>query len=235
MIVGTGLVARAFAQHADVLGDVCVYAAGVSNSACTDVREFERERQRLDATFAAIPDSSLFVYFSTCSVEDPAEQYSSYVQHKRIMETRVRNRNRYLILRLPQLAGATPNPHTLLNFLYARIVRSERFSVWRGATRNIIDVDDVARIACDLLLVEHVNGETINIANIAGSPILDIVAAMERATGHRAIFDIIERGSGYAIDVARSAAARLRCAVNFDAGYLERTLRKYYASHDSTP
>lgn len=234
MIVGTGLIARAFAPHVAKLDGICVYAAGVSNSACTDAREFERERLRVDAALAATPKLDRFVYFSTCSIADPAARDTGYVRHKLAMEARVRERERHLVLRLPQLAGATPNPHTLLNYLYARIVRSERLDVWRGAARNIIDVDDVVRIALDLLHVENANGETIDIASTVNTPILDIVATMERTTGHRAVFDIIERGAGYAIDVGRTTAARRRCGVQFDVGYLERTLRKYYASHDSS-
>ncbi len=236
MIVGTGLVASAFASHADpkVLGNVCVYAAGVSNSACTDTREFERERVRLGAALAECPQVRLFLYFSTCSTDDPAARDSGYVCHKLAMEALVRERSRHLILRLPQLAGATPNPHTLLNYLYARIVRSERFVVWRGASRNIIDVEDVVRIALDLMTVEHACARTINIASTADSPILDLVAAMERATGHRAIFDIIERGAGYAIDTGSIRASLQRCGLSFSGDYLQRTLNKYYAPHART-
>lgn len=62
------------------------------------------------------------------------------------MEALVTHHPRHLILRLPQVAGRTPNPHTLLNYLYARISRGESFRLWRNARCNIIDVDDVAAI-----------------------------------------------------------------------------------------
>ena len=233
MIIGTGLIARAFAAHQDALAGTCVYAAGVSNSSCGDPREFERERQRMLAAMTDCTADQLFLYFSTCSIDDPAAQGSAYVLHKRAMEGLVAKRKRHLVFRLPQLAGATPNPHTLLNYLYARIVRSERFTIWTGASRNIIDVDDVARIACDLVLAENACGETINIANSENSSIFDIVRSMQAVLGHRAIFDIIDRGAGYTIAIDRIQASLSRCCISFSGDYLSRTIRKYYGHHDS--
>src|SRR6185437_5053251 len=142
MIVGSGLLARAFERRAGLLEGVCVYAAGVSNSACTDRTEFEHDRARLQRVMASLPDDMRLVYFSTCSICDPWARESPYAQHKLEVEEIVRGRRGHLIVRLPQLAGSTPNPHTLLNYLYNRIVRSERFDLSQHATRNIIDVAD---------------------------------------------------------------------------------------------
>lgn len=233
MIFGTGLIARAFVPHLQALSGACVYAAGVSNSSCTDPREFERERQRVTDAIATTPAASLFLYFSTCSVDDPAVRESAYVRHKLAMEQLVRRRDRHLVLRLPQLAGNTPNPHTLLNHLYARIVRSERFAIWRGATRNVIDVDDVARIVTDLVVSENASGETINVANSRGYGILEIVRSIEEAVGHEAIFDIIDRGAGYTVDIDRIEAALRRCSLSFPEDYLPRVIRKYYGHNVS--
>ena len=227
MIVGSGVIARAFRAHVAGLPDVCVYAAGVSNSSCKDAREFARERERLQAAIESLRDSTLLLYFSTCSINDPAAQDSGYVIHKRAMENLVAQRSRHLILRLPQLAGRTPNPHTLLNYLHARIVRSERFDVFRGAARNVIDVDDVARIVSQLVR-DGACAETINVACTRNVPILDIVRCMEDVVGHRAVFDIIEAGASYAIDTARIGTALARCGVSFPTDYLRRTIEKYY-------
>ena len=230
-IIGSGLIARAFAPRADALTDVCIYAAGVSNSSCNDTREFARERERLQAAADSLNDTTLLLYFSTCSINDPAAQNSAYVNHKRAMEQLVAQRPRHLILRLPQLAGRTPNPHTLLNYLHARIVRSERFAVFRGARRNIIDVDDVANVVVELVR-EGACAETINVACTHSAPIFDIVRCMEETVGHRAIFDIIDAGAGYPIDTTRIAAALARCGISFPADYLRRTIEKYYGHHD---
>jgi nucleoside-diphosphate-sugar epimerase len=233
MIVGSGLIARAFIQGgAYAFDDTCFYAAGVSNSGCLDEREFQRERMRLDQAIADCPPDDRFVYFSTCSIEDPAMRNSAYVQHKLRMEDVVRERARHLILRLPQVAGKTPNPHTLLNHLHARISRSERFHVWGGAIRNIVDVEDIVKIALDLIAKEDANAETINIANPRSSGMLDIVQAMERVLDARAVFDILDRSSGVAIDVARISASIRRCGIAFGHAYLDQVVGKYYGAYD---
>jgi len=232
MIIGTGLIARAFAPYLQALPGACIYAAGVSNSSCEDAREFERERQRLGAALASVHASSLFLYFSTCSVDDPAAREGAYARHKLTMEAQVRQRGRHLVIRLPQLAGSTPNPHTLLNHLYARIARSERFAIWRGATRNIIDVEDAARIVTDLVVTEKASGETINVANSRSYGIFDVVRVMEDTLGYKAIFDIIDRGGGYTIGVDRIQPALRRCEMAFPDDYLHRVIRKYYGRHN---
>lgn len=229
MIVGSGLIARAFIQGgANALAGTCFYAAGVSNSGCRDEREYLRERERLCAAMAACPPGDRFVYFSTCSIEDPAMRESEYVRHKVRMENLVRERAGHLILRLPQVAGSTPNPHTLLNYLHARIARSERFHIWSGATRNIIDVEDVVKIAMDLIATEGASAETINIANPRSTMMLDIVRAMERTLDTRAIFDMLDKGSGAPIDIGRISASIRRCTIAFGDSYLGDIIEKYY-------
>jgi nucleoside-diphosphate-sugar epimerase len=228
MIVGSGLLAKAFAAHAPGLQNVCIYAAGVSNSSCRDTQEFERDRLRLEATITETDASALLVYFSTCSVRDPWSQDSAYIVHKNLLEDIVRERERFLIVRLPQIAGKTANPHTLLNYLYNRIVRSERFDLWRNSSRNIIDVGDVAAVVADLVNSEAVTAETVNVANSRNFTLPQIVSALEITTRRRAIYNSVDKGGDYAIDTARIADSVRRCGVAFDEGYLLRILRKYY-------
>jgi len=140
MIIGSGLIAHAFRTAYAQREDVCLYAAGVSNSACRDPHEFARERERLTAALNKSQAIDCFVYFGTCSVADPEVQDTDYVRHKLAMEELVAAHPRHLILRLPQVAGTTPNPHTLLNYLYAHIARSEAFQLWLDARRNIIAI-----------------------------------------------------------------------------------------------
>ena len=86
MIIGSGLLARAFTPAFLNRDEVCIYAAGVSNSNCTDAREFEREHQRLGDALQQSKDLDAFVYFGSCSVFDPHAQKTPYVQHKLMME-----------------------------------------------------------------------------------------------------------------------------------------------------
>jgi nucleoside-diphosphate-sugar epimerase len=145
------------------------------------------------------------------------------------MESLVRAHAPFLIIRLPQVAGRTPNPHTLLNHLHARIRRSERFDLWHRASRNVINVDDVASLAVDLLLHERARSETINIANPNNSTMTEIVRTLEHITQRRAICNLLDRGGEYMIDTSRIEASIQRCKIRFDETYLLRTLTKFYA------
>lgn len=227
MIIGSGLLARAFSDAYSECEDVCVYAAGVSNSGCTDPREFERERIRLEDALQTKRHIETFVYFGTCSVADPDVKNTPYVQHKLVMEKMVSAHPHYLILRLPQVAGITPNPHTLLNFLYARISRSESFDLWSKAKRNIIDVDDVALIGQQLIENKASHNSIYNIANIENYSMHDIVAAVEVVVGKRAVYDVVERGADYFIDTTTTYLNIEDANRMFGNQYLENVIRKY--------
>lgn len=228
MIIGSGLLARAFAPHFAESKEHCVYAAGVSNSNCTDQREFDREQNRLKEAIEQHRSLDLFIYFGTCSAYGSPDLASPYVQHKIKMEKLVVGHPKYLILRLPQTAGKTENPHTLLNYIFARIARSERFQIWKNARRNIIDVEDVARIARCLILEEGVRRECVNVANIYDCAMDEIVRVMERVVGKKAIFDSIDKGDSYPIDTRRVQEFAKRCGVVFGPEYLEGIVKKYY-------
>jgi nucleoside-diphosphate-sugar epimerase len=228
MIVGSGLLARAFGPAYSGRPDICVYAAGVSNSNCDDPQEFLREQRRVGDALSECRQANTFVYFGTCSSYDPEISSRPYVRHKLAMELMVRAHPRHLVLRLPQIAGKTPNPHTLLNYLYARISRSEAFNVWGGAKRNIIDVDDVVTIARQLISDDAVRNVTVNIANPVNYSMPDIVEAMVGVVGKRAIFEVVSRGSDYFIDTDAMRTALAGSGVEFGQDYLRKVIAKYY-------
>jgi nucleoside-diphosphate-sugar epimerase len=226
-LIGSGLLARTFGNAVRNRFDILVYASGVSNSQCTDAREFDRERRLLEQSIEQTAPGKCFVYFSTCSVADPEALDTPYVRHKLAMEAVVRGHRGHLILRLPQVVGRTPNPHTLLNYLHARIARGERFAVWGKARRNIVDCDDVRAISM-ALIDSGARAETINVANIDDYAMIDIVQTLERVCGGHAVYDVVDRGATYPIDVSRLRPFAVRAGVTFGDGYLENVLRKYY-------
>ena len=228
MIVGSGLLAKAFARHFDADSCIWIHAAGVSNSSCTDTQEFERDRLRLLDSLQTGLHADVFVYFSTCSIGDPTAVNSAYVRHKVAMEGLVSAHPSFIITRLPQLAGQTPNPHTLLNYLYARVSRSESFGVWKNATRNIIDVEDVVAILTQLIKDTEARQLTINIANPVSYPITNIVAAMEKATGKTAIIELIDDGAAYEIDISQIRPIINKLGLLFDPTYLPCVIEKYF-------
>ena len=216
MIIGSGMIACAMADARGMRGTV-VYAAGVSNSSCTDPREFERDRDRLVESLGRFRGT--FVYFSTCSVED-----KPYTQHKHACEELVKAAESYLIVRMPIVAGRTSNPHTLLNYLASRIERSERFTVRSRARRNVIDVRDAAAIVEWLVRSGDYN-RTVNVAAPQDYALGEIVREFERIYGKPAVADWADEGDAPRIDARDVAEA----PVDFSDDYLHRTLRRYYA------
>lgn len=235
MIVGSGMIATALRSTLPAHENTCVYAAGVSNSACTNPVEFRRESERLAATISALPSSTKLVYFGTCSVFDPDAMQTPYVRHKLEMEAAVASRGSHLILRLPQVVGTTPNPHTLFNYLYARIARSERFVAWRQAVRYIIHVDEAASIATDLLTVESAEREIINVAAPRPYSIFEIISALESHIGKEAVMDVVDRGSRYSITTGRIESSIARCKIEFGSDYLARSIARTYSPLVGSP
>lgn len=235
MLIGSGMLARAFAPVCDAWPEVWIHAAGVSNSACQDRSEFERERLRLIDSLESGSDASAFVYFSTCSIYDPHTCESSYVRHKMDMECLVAEHPRSLIVRLPQVAGKTPNPHTLLNYLYARVSRSERFAVWENAKRNIIDIVDVVEIVRKLLDDPLIRGIKVNVANSRSFPIAEIVSVMEKVTGKAAVVEIRDEGGAYEIDTTLIVPIVRQLGMAFDDQYLPAVIGKYYGANRADP
>lgn len=228
MIIGSGLLAKAFGDRFAAHASVCIFASGVSNSQCSDPAEFERERRLLQDTLVRLSPDVLFVYFGTCSVADPDVAGSPYVSHKLNMESLTADRPRYLICRLPQVAGRTGNPYTLLNYLAACISEGRKFTLWSGASRNIIDVDDVAALVDEMIQRGGVKNRILNIASPTNHAMAEIVATMESVLQRKAIFERIERGSTYHIDVREIMPLCNAAGVDFSENYLERVIRKCY-------
>ncbi|MGR9036963.1 MAG: NAD-dependent epimerase/dehydratase family protein [Gammaproteobacteria bacterium] len=153
-----------------------------------------------------------------------------YVQHKLSMEKHVARHGGHLILRLPQLAGRSDNPHTLLNYLYLSIKQNKALSIWTKARRNIIDSMDMARIV-RALVDDGWRNKTVNIANAHDYSLMEIVRIFETILGRPATVDFLERGSAYNIDVSAIEPYVKAEGIRFDKGYLERVLSKYYENN----
>lgn len=225
MIIGSGLMARAFAQYADDPG-VTIFASGVSNSGESRAAEFSRERVLLQGAVASC--AKLLVYFSTCSVADPERSQTPYVRHKLEMEAIASSATRFLILRLPQVVGRTANPFTLTNYLRDRVASGEPFSVWANAWRNIIDVDDAAKIAGHMIRNRRYWNRIVNIASPFPTPVPRLVEIFERVLGVTANCVRVDLGDRYEIEVSEALEAAGMAGVHFDPGYAERVLEKYY-------
>jgi len=205
-----------------------IFASGVSNSKSCTPSDLRRERDLLLASMEGHPLKTI-VYFSTSSVEDPDLQGSPYIKHKLGMETLIRDHARHFhIFRLSQLAGSTGNPATILNYLYTNILTGRSFELWKYSERNIIDVEDVYRIADHILKNGLFMNRIINIANDKNYPVPYIVECIEAHTGRKANFSEIERGRPFRIDISDTLPICRLLKIGFGENYLPNLLEKYY-------
>lgn len=221
--------AGSFGSYADQQAFL-VFASGVSNSKSSTEADFRREEDLLRQSIAQNPEKHL-VYFSTTSVEDPDLLQAPYSQHKLQMEELIRaNAHTYTIFRLSNLAGKSDNPNTILNYFYQHISKGIPFRLWKRSERNIIDTEDVFRIADHMLQHKLAVNRTINIANTESYPVQYIVNSIEEFCGTKGIYTLEDRGGQVTIDTRDIAAVCKVLDIHFEPGYLQKILTKYYGA-----
>lgn len=229
MIVGSGLIARAFEVFADD-EDTVIFASGVSNSSETDPAAFARERALLLEHLQR--DNARVVYFGSCNVVNP-DQNSPYFQHKRAMEGLVVESNRGIVLRLPQVVGRTRNPNTLTNYLRDCILQGRPLTLWAHAQRNLIDIDDVAAIGLHLLR-QHDTPALVSIATPWSLAMPNLVALFEQVLGRRASVELVARGDAMHIDSTLAEQVARDIGLDFGPDYPFRVIQKYYGTAHET-
>lgn len=226
MIIGNGLLAQAFSSEFSDDADHIIFASGVSNSQEDRPQAFARERELLLSTLA---ENKKLVYFSTCSVHDPALSLSLYVRHKIEMEKLILNSTKNMVFRLPQVVGKTQNPHTLTNYLYRQISTRSSFKIWLDARRYLIDVADVASIAAYLIKNDQSGGLITNISYPHSISILDLVGIFENLLEIPAIYDTVNAGAAYEIDTLTAKETAIKIGTHFNQDYVRKTIHQYYA------
>lgn len=199
MVVGSGLVARAF--DAFRRNDrVLIFASGVSNSSTASEDAYQRER---DLLLECAGSGKRFAYFSTVSIMDTTLANSGYICHKLAMEELVRSTFRdHTIFRLPNLIGSTSNPHTLGNYIRDRILAGGVLHVHAKACRYLMDVEDTARVCRDILERGLFSGATMNVCFDPPVTVPAMVRCMEQVLGKKGKVVEDDRGECYEVDNA---------------------------------
>ncbi len=243
-IVGGGLLARGFERFRDDFPDVLLYASGVSRSTGACHQDFERETDLLDSTLHTCrANGQRIVYFSTASThlygwtghlgeeDGPIEPCTSYGRHKAAMEMVIRMSGAdHLILRLSEVVGPGQRRHQLLPSLVSQIADG-MVTVYRGACRDLIDVDDVASIAAELL-ASGLNRETVNVASGHSVSAEEIVDHLVRRSARNVLRKYVDMPA----DRCRVSTEKLsRCLPTgsmerFSPTYYRSVIEKYYAS-----
>lgn len=121
MIYGNGDIASTL----EVKEGITFFAAGVSNSKCTDREQFKRERDTLNKVYKLNKNNRL-VYFSTLSIYD---NNTAYAMHKIYQEEYIRHKiNKYCIIRLGNITWGK-NPNTIINTFKKQIANGQESEI----------------------------------------------------------------------------------------------------------
>ncbi len=220
MILGSGLIGTALVPFDRP--DVTFLASGVSDSKCTDPAEFAREASLIEAALESA--TGTVVYFSSAGIYDPSKARSPYVAHKQAMEMLVaEGAESWLCLRASNVVGRGGNPNLLLNYLVKCMRNGIPIPVYRWATRNLVDVADVAAIAATLASREPLN-RVVNIAHPQSLPVSEIVDLAEEVLGIQAIKEPVDKGAAFDIDASEVADYFELSAPD----YVRRLFERYY-------
>ncbi|WP_018618499.1 NAD-dependent epimerase/dehydratase family protein [Spirosoma luteum] len=194
MVIGNGMIAKYFSSFSNC-NEVTIFASGVSNSKETCPEPYIREQKLVEQTLQQMPDC-LFVYFSTASITDPAEQHSMYVQHKlRIEQLIARRASKYIVIRASNVVGGPGNPNTILNFFVNRIRQGDSFRLWQNAIRNLLDIDDLYKTVVAYINTPDAWNQIYLVVHPHSLSPLAMVKAIEAYTGQRAIYEILSQNA----------------------------------------
>jgi hypothetical protein len=130
MIIGKGSVASVLEDRDDLV----FFASGVSNSSCTEEKEYEREFNLLKT----VPTDKHVVYFSNLGIYYKQDRYT---QHKRDVEEYIRNNyTSYTIVRI-EVCEWVKTPNTILNVFKRQLAEGIEPKI-QDTTRYVLSLDE---------------------------------------------------------------------------------------------
>ncbi|MDD1782472.1 hypothetical protein LRP49_14970 [Enterovibrio sp. ZSDZ35] len=226
MVVGGGQLAKVFANfsHDD---SVCIFASGVSNSACLLESEFEREKALLLENLHNSRNKK-FVYFSSCALSPDDYMLNAYYEHKSKMELLIKeNSDNYYIFRIPQLFGDLILHKTIVNFIYKAIVHNHKFNVYNGAFRYVIEIEDLKELVCKFIAISEPN-IVIDFANPYRYSVLDLVRSFEKVLKTTASYNLVDKNDSYILNLSAMDEFVKDNSLDFSFGedYFERKIEQ---------
>ena len=225
--IGSGFIASSFKNFS--FKDVVLFASGVSNSSCTNQKEFEKEKKLLIKTIKKYQKKKI-IYFSTCSIMDDSRKKNLYQKHKILIEDYIKkNCKSYLIFRLPEVIGKSKNKNTLINYLFNNIRKNTPIHTSKYTFRNLVDIHDIKKIVKTCLKLNLFN-KTIIIANNTMYSLVNLINKIELILQKKAIIIKSEKfnNKSFVINVKSYKKLYQKSKVTFGKNYLTEKLNKYY-------
>lgn len=228
MVIGSGVIANRFIDYS-LQSNYLVFAGNVNDSAIRDENVIHAEDNAVRDALSMIGDAT-FIYFSSCSILDPEVARTPYVQHKVRMEKLIQDSARkFLIFRLPQVLGLSDAKSSLVSFLVDSIRENKPFDLWQNADKNLIDIDDVHDIVCEVLKAKGYLNTVINVASTNRTSVLQLVHNIEEFLDAQAEYQLINKGCSYDIDISVIKPIIASLNIDFGEGYISKSLKKYFA------
>ena len=225
MIVGNGLIAKAFKRSESDFDNYTIFASGVSSSSVEGENEFKRE---FDLISEHVNRSNKFIYFSSIHLLDPSTKDSRYVKHKINIERFIeRNFREYIIYRLPIVVGNGGNINSLFNYLFRSIANNRHMNINSNSYRYILDVDDL------VCIVKQTISEKNKVKNLVFNDaysILEIIKTFEKHLKLAAIYSCIDKGEWFEIESNLKDSSLKKCGIDIlsKQKYLDKTIIKHY-------
>lgn len=228
MVVGSGMIAKTFKEYRKSK-EILIFASGVSNSLESDQEVFKREFDMVESSISSHP-KKVFVYFSTCSIQDSFVNQRPYVKHKLRIEALIKEKaSHYFIFRISNAIGVTSNNHTILNYLIEAIQTDKPVDIWSNSERNLIDITDV-KIIVNYILNNFTPNKIINIAIRKNLNMLTILERVEVFLNKKAKATIKPVGVSFTINTTPidNPLNRIEAEKGHGIDYLDHLLKKYY-------
>lgn len=227
MVIGNGQIAKFFNDFKNNQ-DILIFASGVSNSNCTNLKEFKREEDLLIDALTNHREKK-FVYFSSCALSSNEYLKNEYYLHKERMENIIKKSSEnYYIFRLPQVFSELKNHNTLINFLYFSILNGNSFNLYNNAYRYVIDLEDI-KILIKSILNNYDFSIVMDLANPYRYSVIEIVNFIESLVNRKGNYNIIDKYDGYELNLKELIhyIEQEKLPINFSSNYLfEKLIKK---------
>ncbi|MDT8909768.1 NAD-dependent epimerase/dehydratase family protein [Amycolatopsis sp. PS_44_ISF1] len=245
-VIGSGFLAGRFADLAGSRPGVVVAAFGVSVASGIPEADFTREATRLYELIRRCERrEEKLVFFSTASAamyavpgepgreDGPVFPSTAYGRHNLTLEAVLAaSRVDYLALRLAHVVGPAQHARMLVPSL-VRQIQSGAVRLYRGARRDLVDVDDLVDLT-DRLLATGVSRTVVNVATGSAVPVERIVDHLEAELGVTADRAYVSEATSQPVSVARLRHLVPEAARIGGEDYYRDVLGKYFREYAAT-
>lgn len=230
-VIGSGDLADRFCDYS-IQEKYALYFGSINDPASVNVKAMKEDELNLKNQLLSNQETT-FIYFSTCSIQDPMMRDQPFINHKINSEKLIQASGRnFIIFRLPELISMGKDCSGLLKFLIESIKSESEFELCINDSKNIIDIDDVYEVVNYILKNKIYLNEVVNIASDIQTKLVDLVNEIEEFFDVKAKYKVIDNHiSSYQIENNNIKSILRILNINFDEKYIKNSLKKYYESH----